>query len=160
MDVLGQEPVGRTVLGKPLRWTSGWTVVVLVWAVAAVFLVAARVEVGHVTALSAREAAAIDAVEAAEVVPGAGAPSVTTAAALQLVLRRYGATADGGGGGVARPQWYAIDRPWEDRVYVFWELSDYEPLAWTVDDDGTVTPEAETRLLLAGLARLEAESAR
>jgi hypothetical protein len=152
---------GRTVLGKPLGWTRGWTVVVLVWALAAALLVAARVEVGHVTALSAREAAAIDAVEASAVaIPAAGVGTnqtpLTTGEALQLVLRRYGATAKGEGGGVARPQWYAIDRPWEDRVYVYWELGDYEPLAWTVDDDGTVTPDAGTRLLLVGLARLEA----
>ena len=61
---------GRTFAGKPLGWTRGWTVVVLVWAVAAAVLVAARVEVGHVTALSAREAAAIDAVEASKVAAG------------------------------------------------------------------------------------------
>jgi hypothetical protein len=152
-------PGPRTVFGKPLGWTRGWTAVVVVWAVLAVLLVAARLEVGHVTALSAREAAAIDAVEAARVVvPAAGVgteTSVTTGEALQLVLGRSAATAKGEGGGVARPQWYAIDRPWEDRVYVYWELGDYEPLAWTVDDDGTVTPDAGTRLLLVGLARLE-----
>ena len=50
-----------------------------------------------------------------------------------------------------------MDRPWEDRVYVYWELGDYEPLAWTVDDDGTVTPDADTERLLVGLARLEGE---
>jgi hypothetical protein len=145
---------GRTLAGKPLGWTRGWTVVVLVWAVAAAVLVAARVEVGHVTALSAREAAAIDAVEASKVAAGGG--ELTTAEALQLVLKKYGTTA-AAEGGAARPQWYAMDRPWEDRVYVYWELGDYRPLAWAVDDDGTVVPDAETKVLLAGLARLEGE---
>jgi len=152
---------GRTFLGKPLGWTRGWIVVVLVWAVAAALLVAARVEVGPVTALSAREATAIDAVEASKVPAGGvggeagGAEGdLTTAEALQLVLKKYGTTA-AAEGGAARPQWYAMDRPWEDRVYVHWELGDYEPLTWAVDDDGTVTPDAETKALLAGLARLE-----
>lgn len=156
---------GRTVFGKPLGWSRGWTVVVTVWAVAAVLLVTARVDVGHVTALSAREAAAIDAVEGATVDSGVaegGAPreGLTTAQALQLVLRRYGGTAgegDAAASRVPRPQWFTMDRPWEDRVYVYWEFGDYEPLAWAVDDDGTVTPDGDTRLLLAGLARLEAE---
>lgn len=152
----------RTAFGKPLVWTRGWTAVVVVWAVAATLLVTARVEVGHVTALSAREAAAIDAVEAAVAqgadAPGTDASALTTAEALQLVLKHYGATAGGEGGGVARPQWYALDRPWEDRVYVYWELGGYEPLGWTVDDDGTVTPDAETRVLLSGLARVEGEA--
>ena len=154
-------PRGRTLAGKPLGWTRGWTVVVLVWALAAAVLVAARVEVGHVTALSAREAAAIDAVEASKVAAGgvggaAGGGELTTAEALQLVLKKYGTTA-AAEGGAARPQWYAMDRPWEDRVYVYWELGDYRPLAWAVDDDGTVVPDAETKVLLAGLARLEGE---
>jgi len=138
----------RTVFGKPLGWTRGWTVVAVVWALAAGLLIGARIDVGHVTALSAREAAAIEAVDAKEVTPG-----LTSAEALQLVLRRYAATAAGDAGQVARPQWYALDRPWEDRVYVYWELGDYEPLAWTVDDDGTVTPDAGTMLLLRGVAR-------
>ena len=154
-------PGGRTLAGKPLGWTRGWTVVVLVWALAAAVLVAARVEVGHVTALSAREAAAIDAVEASKVAAGgvggeAGGGELTTAEALQLVLKKYGTTA-AAEGGAARPQWYAMDRPWEDRVYVYWELGDYQPLAWAVDDDGTVTPDAETEVLLTGLARLEGQ---
>lgn len=138
----------RTVFGKPLGWTRGWTVVVTVWAIATVLLVAARIDVGRVTALSAREEAAIAAVEAAEVTPG-----VTTAEALQLVLRMYGGAASGDAGDEARPQWYAFDRPWEERVYVYWELGGYEPLSWAVDDDGTVMAEAETGLVLRRLAR-------
>jgi hypothetical protein len=155
-------PRGRTFLGKPLGWTRGWTVVVLVWAVAAAVLVAARIEVGHVAALSAREAAAIDAVEASRVPEDGGEEAggaegeLTTVEALQLVLKKYGAAATVEGG-AARPRWYAMDRPWEDRVYVYWELGDYEPLAWVVDDDGTVTPDAETTVLLTGLARLEGQ---
>ena len=147
-------PQDRTFFGKPLGWTHGWTVVVVVWAAAALLLVAARVEIGHVTALSAREAAAIDAVEAAAVPSGAGG-DITTAEALQLVLAKYGATA-AAGGGASKPQWYAMDRPWEDRVYVSWELGDYEPLGWTVDDDGTVTPDKTTRELLERLAEADA----
>jgi len=155
-------PAGRTVFGKPLRWSRGWTVVVAVWAVAAILLVSARIEVGRVTALSAREASAIEAVEASTAdsgvaVGGVEGDGLTTAEALQLVLRRYGATAGDEDGSTARPQWFTMDRPWEDRVYVYWELGEYEPLAWAVDDDGTVTPDADTKLLLTGLARLETE---
>lgn len=154
MDVVGRTG-GRTAFGKPLQWTRGWTAVAAVWVVAAALLVTARVDIGRVAALSAREAAAIEAVGAAEVEPG-----LTTAAALQLVLRRCGAAPADDGSAVTRPQWYAIDRPWEDRVYVYWELGDYEPLAWTVDDDGTVTPAGATSLLLRQVARQQAPSAR
>jgi len=144
----------RTLFGRPLSWTTGWTVVLLVWALAAALLTVARLDIGHVTALSAREAAAIDAVETAPATMDEGG-GTTTAAALQLVLKRYGGTAVDEEGTMTRPQWYAIDRPWEGRVHVYWELGDYTPLAWTVDDDGTVAASAETRLLLEGLVRLE-----
>ena len=140
----------RTVFGKPLGWTRGWTVVAAVWALAAGLLIGARIDVGHVTALSVRESAAIEAVQAAEVAPG-----LTTAEALQLILRRYGATATGEPEQVARPRWYAFDRPWEERVYVYWELGDYEPLSWAVNDDGAVTPDGETSFVLKGVARAE-----
>lgn len=154
MDVPTPRGPARTLFGRPLSWSTGWTVVLAVWALAAVLLAVARLDIGHVTALSAREAAAIDAVETAPATTDTGG-GTTTAAALQLVLERYGGTAVDEEGRTARPQWYAIDRPWEGRVHVYWELGDYTPLAWTVNDDGTVTASAETQLLLEGLVRLE-----
>lgn len=143
-----RDPSGRSAFGKPLVWTRGWTVVAAVWAVAAALLLAARIDVGRVAALSPREARAVAAVQAAEVEPG-----VTTAAALQTVMRRHGVALDREDGGPARPRWYAIDRPWERRVYVYWELPDDGTLAWTVDDGGAVTPSAETALVLRAAAR-------
>lgn len=143
-----QGPAVRTAFGKPLVWTRGWAAVLAVWTLAAVLLVAARVDVGRVAALSAREARAIAAVQAAEVEPG----GMKTAAALQVLMRRHGAALEATGGGPVRPRWYAIDRPWEDRVYVYWELQGHGALAWTVDDDGTVRPSAETALVLRAAA--------
>lgn len=144
---LSPGPGARTAFGKPLGWTRGWAVVVTVWIVTAALLVAARVDVGRVTALSPREAHAIAAVQAAEVESG-----VRTAAVLQTLMRRHGVALEAGGSGPARPRWYAIDRPWERRVYVYWELPNDGRLAWTVDDDGAVTPSAETALVLRSAA--------
>ena len=65
----GPRPAG-TLLGKPLTWSSRWTAVVAIVAVCACFLGVARLQMGHLTAFSAREAAAVAEVERARLTDG------------------------------------------------------------------------------------------
>ena len=129
-------PLPRTLLGKPLAWTTAWTVVVIVWALSAVGLAAVRLDMGRVSVLNARERAAITAVEQAELEPG-----VPCAQALSYAVGWLG-------GAAPRPVWYVQDRPWERRTYVSWELGDEVRLSWTVGDDGDVQAGAETTAFL------------
>jgi hypothetical protein len=133
-------PLERTFFGKPLRWTKGWTVVVIVWALAAVALAVVRVEMGHLTVLSPRERGAISQVERGRLQPG-----VTYGQALVLVLARMGASA-------GTPTWYVQDRPWEHRVYVDWQVG-ADVLSWGVSYGGQVTPSPETTLILTQFER-------
>lgn len=132
----------RTFFGKPLRATAAWAAVFLIWAGAAGGLAAVRLDMGHLTALSQRERAAIAAVRRAEL-----EHDVTNGEALALVLARFGAVLG------SEPQWYVQDRAWEDRVYVTWELGADLRLGWTVGDDGTVAAGAETELFLKQVVR-------
>jgi hypothetical protein len=126
--------------GKPLALTRAWIVVFAIWAVAAGSLVAARIEMGHLPLLSARELAAIASVEKARMADG-----TTFAQALQLARQASdplrGLTGQVPLGNLAvkpsPPRWYVIDRPWEHKVYVAWELDDQLSgqvlrLVWTV----------------------------
>jgi hypothetical protein len=132
----------RTFFGKPLRFTAAWAAVFLIWAGAAGGLAAVRLDMGHLTALSQRERAAIVEVQKAEL-----ERDVTNGEALAMVLARFGAVF-----GTA-PQWYVQDRPWEDKVYVTWELGADLRLGWTVAYDGAVAPGAETELFLKQVVR-------
>jgi hypothetical protein len=133
-------PQGRTFLGKPLGWTSGWTIVLATWLVVGAALVLARIDMGHLTALSARESAAITAVERGQLETG-----VTYSHALDLLAARVDPLAKltGQTNSRARARWFAFDRPWEKRVYVYWEYPGYVPLAWTVGG-GEVKPDGDT----------------
>lgn len=143
-----QPPPARTLFGKPLRLTTAWAAVFLIWAGAAGGLAAVRLDMGHLTALSQRERAAIVKVQEAEL-----ERDVTAGEALAMVLARFGAVV-----GTA-PQWYVQERPWEDKVYVTWELGAELRLGWTVAYDGTVAPGAETELFLKEVVRAgEAQS--
>ena len=143
-----QPPPARTLFGKPLRLTTAWAAVFLIWAGAAGGLAAVRLDMGHLTALSQRERAAIVKVQEAEL-----ERDVTAGEALAMVLARFGAVV-----GTA-PQWYVQERPWEDEVYVTWELGAELRLGWTVAYDGTVAPGAETELFLKEVVRAgEAQS--
>ncbi|MEI6726549.1 MAG: hypothetical protein WCN81_10070 [Actinomycetes bacterium] len=133
-------PLERTFFGKPLRWTRGWTIVVVVWALAALALTVVRVEMGHLTVLSPRERGAISQVERGRLQPG-----VTYGQALVLVLARMGASE-------GSPTWYVQDRPWEHRVYVDWQLGS-DVLSWGVSYRGQVTPSPETALILKEFER-------
>ena len=132
----------RTLFGKPLRFTAAWAAVFLIWAGATGGLAAARLDIGHLTALSQRERAAIVEVQEAEL-----ERDVTNSEALAMVLARCGAVFE------TAPQWYVQDRPWEDKVYVTWELGADLRLGWTVAYDGAVAPGAETELFLKQVVR-------
>jgi DNA-directed RNA polymerase subunit RPC12/RpoP len=133
-------PTERTFFGKPLRWTRGWSIVVVVWVLAAVALAVVRVEMGQLTVLSPRERDAISHVERGHLQLG-----VTYGQALVLVLARMGASA-------GTPTWYVQDRPWEHRVYVDWQLG-ADVLSWGVSYGGQVTPSPQTALILKEFER-------
>jgi len=137
-----QPAPARAFFGKPLRFTAAWAAVFLIWAGATGGLAAVRLDMGHLTALSQRERAAIVEVQEAEL-----ERDVTNGEALAMVLARFGAVF-----GTA-PQWYVQDRPWEDKVYVTWELGADLRLGWTVAYDRTVTSGAETELFLKQVVR-------
>ena len=137
-----QPPPSRTLYGKPLRLTTAWAAVFLIWAGASCGLAAVRLDMGHLTALSQREHAAVVQVQEAEL-----ARDVTTGEALAMTLTRFGAAVG------TTPQWYVQERPWEDKVYVIWELGAELRLGWTVASDGTVAPGAETELFLKEVVR-------
>ncbi len=132
----------RTLFGKPLRFTAAWAAVFLIWAGATGGLAAVRLDIGHLTALSQRERAAIVEVQEAEL-----ERDVTNSEALAMVLARFGAVF-----GTA-PQWYVQDRSWEDKVYVTCEVGADLRLGWTVAYDGAVAPGAETELFLKQVVR-------
>jgi hypothetical protein len=132
----------RRLFGKPLRFTAAWATVFLIWAGATGGLAAVRLDMGHLTALSQRERAAIVEVQEAEL-----ERDITNGEALAMVLARFGAVF-----GTA-PQWYVQDRSWEDKAYVTWELGADLRLGWTVANDGAVAPGAETELFLKQVVR-------
>lgn len=139
----------RTFFGKPLRFTAAWAAVFLIWAGVAGGLAAVRLDMGHLTALSQHERAAIVKVQDASV-----DREVTNGEALAMVLARYGMVFG------AQPRWYVQDRPWEDKVYVIWELGADLRLGWTVAYDGAVAPGAETKLFLKQVVRAGKPQAR
>lgn len=134
-----REPL--SVLGKPLVWTAGWTVVLLVWLLAAGGLLAVRLDMGDLGVLSSREQRAISAVEQAEL-----KTDISYRQALALVVDQFA-------GAGYQPRWYAQDRRWERRVYVTWELAPGLRLDWAVDDDGSVRASADTELFLKKLVQ-------
>jgi len=149
-------PTRYALFGKPLGWTRGWTVVVLVWAVAAVCLGAARVSMGHMSVLTPSELGAVNAVQASKVAGGATSEAVLhylsthdLSVTGQLLHRKP----------AGKATWYAFDRPWEHRTYVTWELpSQRLLLSWTVQGE-RVRPDAETKVELAKAAKLMSQPA-
>lgn len=131
-----------SVFGKPLTLTRAWIVVFAIWALTGGLLAVARVEMGHLPVLTARERAAIAAVEKARMADG-----TSYGQALRLARRAVdplgGLAGQGPLGGLSveqsAPRWYVIDRPWEHTVYVAWELEDplssqVLRLVWTVQE--------------------------
>lgn len=132
-----------TAFGKPLALTRAWLVVFAIWIAAAGLLGVARVEMGRLPDLTARERAAIGAVEKARMADG-----TTFGQALRLVREAFdpagGLAGQGPVAGIElqmpAPRWYVIDRPWEHTVWVAWELDDpltegVLSLVWTVRGD-------------------------
>lgn len=147
----GTHPAGvNTFFGKPLAWSRGWTIVLVVWLLAAAGLTVIRLEMGHLTALDGRERAAITTVEHGELEPG-----VSYSHALDLLASRVDPLAVlTSARSTAR--WYVFDRSWENRLYVYWQIPGYQPLSWTVQGD-TASADGETALILKAAVRGSAE---
>jgi hypothetical protein len=144
-----------TMGGKALQWSRGWTVLVVVWAIVAVALVATRVDMGRLTVMTPGESAAIAAVRQIRQPTGASTETVL----------RYAATHDLNLEGHivrikphATQMWYAFDRSWEHRIYVYYELPGVSligtnaDLSWSVTN-GVATANAATRVALAKAAQ-------
>ena len=144
-----------TIGGKALEWSRGWTVVVVIWAIVAVGLVATRVEMGSLTVMTPAETAAIAAVQAVKLPTGASTETVLRYSATHdLTLEGHVATIPAGG----TQMWYAFDRPWEHRIYVYTELPGASmvgknaDLSWTVSN-GVATADGATRAALTKAAQ-------
>ena len=111
---LSPRPAG-TLLGKPLKWSARWTAVAATVAVCGCFLGVARLQMGHLTAFSAREAAAVADVQRARLTDGRCYGDLLRLLATVPAQRLLGVA-----GAPQTPRWYAFDRPWEGRVYVLW----------------------------------------
>jgi hypothetical protein len=144
-----------TIGGKALEWSPAWTVVLVIWAIVAVGLVATRVDMGRLTVMTPGEIAAIAAVK--QIKLPSGAPTET--------VLRYSATHDLNLEGHIVPvkpkaaqMWYAFDRSWEHRTYVYYELpgtsliGNNVVLSWSVTN-GVATADGVTRLALAKAAQ-------
>ncbi len=136
----------RTIAGKPPGWTSAWTVVFVVWMLAAIIFVAVRADVGHLAVFAARETSAVREVRAAMLQPG-----VTNAQALAAFIKNVGPRR-------ARATWSVQDRQWERRLYVMWELGRNQPIAWTVSYGGQVTADGSTVSTLKNALQAPAKS--
>lgn len=137
------EPLSRTLFGKPLRWSRGWTIVIVVWAAAGALLFAGRLHMGQLTAWSGPEAAAVEAVRRYEPDGVHRCDEVLDAVAGDLARWK---------GGIRSIRWYAFERPWEGRVYVVWEWGGEAALTFVVQQ-GDVRPDAATALVLETAAR-------
>jgi len=133
----------RRLLGKPLRWTRGLTVVAIVWLAAGSLLLVSRLQMGHLTAWSGREEAAVASVRCYEPDGAHSCEEVLGVLAARLGERQ---------GHRRQARWYAFEREWEDRVYVVWEWSERVALTFVVEG-GVVRPDAETLLVLRSAAR-------
>lgn len=144
-----------TVGGKALEWSSAWTVIVVVWVLVAVGLVATRVEMGSLTVMTPAEISAIAAVREIKLPTGASTEAVLRYAATHdLTLEGHVAKIPTGG----TQMWYAFDRPWEHRIYVYSQLPGASMvgksavLSWTVSN-GVAKPDGATKSALTKTAQ-------
>ncbi len=147
-----------TIGGKALQWSTGWTVVLVIWTIVAVGLAATRVDMGRLTVMTPAESAAIAAVRKIKLPSGASTEAVLRYSAThKLTLEGHVATIPAGG----TQMWYAFDRPWEHRVYVYSELpggslvGKNAVLSWSVSS-GVAVADADTRTALAKAAQIMA----
>ena len=141
----------RTLLGKPLAWSSRWTAVAAIVGVCACCLGVARLQMGHLTAFSAREAAAVATVQHAHLTDGQRYGDLLRLLATTRAQRLLGID-----GGLQTPRWYAFDRPWERRVYIVWGLGDRRTLSFVVHN-GVVRTDSTTRLVFAAVSRWQTQ---
>ncbi len=153
----GDAPPRRayTIGGKALEWNAAWTVIVVIWALVAVGLVATRVEMGDITVMTPAETAAIAAVRQIKLPTGASTEAVLRYAATHdLNIEGHVAKISPGG----TQMWYAFDRPWEHRIYVYSQLPGTSMvgkgavLSWTFSD-GVAKANAATRAALTKTAQ-------
>ena len=121
-----------------------------VWVVCACLLGLARLQMGHVAPLDARETAAISAVQTTRLADGPRYGDL-----LHLLAGAYAGRLLGAQNERQIARWYAFDRPWEHRVYVVWQLGDAVALDFTVQG-GTVHADAGARLMLKTVSRMTA----
>jgi len=121
------------LFGKPLYWTRGWKLVLVVLAAAGALLLCTRLGMGSLPVWSPREARAIRLVLDYRPV---GRHSVR-----QIIAENFGPNAG---------EWYAVDRRWEDRVYVIWEWRGHG-LVFAVEGREVIPDEGTRR----GLERVE-----
>ncbi len=147
-----------TIGGKALTWTTGWTVVLAIWTIVAVGLVATRVDMGRLTVMTPAEHAAIVAVQKIKLPGGASSEAVLRYSAThKLTLEGHVAAIPAGG----TQMWYAFDRPWEHRIYVYCELpggsmiGNDAVLSWSVSS-GVAAADGGTRAALSKAAQIMA----
>jgi hypothetical protein len=147
-----------TIGGKALTWSTGWTVVLAIWAIVAVGLTATRVDMGRLTVVMPAENAAIAAVQKIRLPSGASTEAVLRYSAThKLTLEGHVATIPAGG----TQMWYAFDRPWEHRIYVYSELPGASMigkdavLSWSVSS-GVAAADGGTRAAVSKAAQIMA----
>jgi hypothetical protein len=139
----GSAAANRYFFGKSLGWTRAWTVVLLVWAVAASGLVVARVEAGHSAVFTPRERGAIAAVQATPLESG-----LTYGDALRHVEKQLGVS-------TASVRWYVQDQSWKKAFAVHCVLGG-EDLSWMVSYGGRAVPDPGTAGILKELMKASA----
>jgi hypothetical protein len=144
-----------TIGDKPLQWSRGWTIVLAIWVIVAVGLIATRVEMGAVTVMTPAEHAAVSAVQAIKLPTGAATENVLRYSATHhLTLEGHVAAIPPGG----TEMWYAFDRSWEHKTYVYTTLPGTSMigrnvvLSWTVEN-GDASADAATRAALTKAAQ-------
>ena len=144
-----------TIGGKALEWSAAWTVIAVIWALVAVGLAVTRVEMGSVTVMTPAETAAIAAVREIKLPTGASTEAVLRYAATHdLTIEGHVAKIPPGG----TQMWYAFDRPWEHRIYVYSQLPGTSMvgkgavLSWTVSN-GVASAAGATRAALTKTAQ-------
>jgi hypothetical protein len=144
-----------TVGGKALEWDTAWTIVAVIWILVASGLVVTRVEMGNVTVMTPSETAAVAAVRQVKLPTGASTEAVLRYAATHdLTIEGHVAKIPPGG----TQMWYAFDRPWEHRIYVYSQLPGTSMvgkgavLSWTFSD-GVARADAATRAALTKTAQ-------
>lgn len=135
---------GRTLMGKPLKWQRGMSVVVAIWVLVAVLLILMRTQMGYLTDYTAGEQAARDAVPTALMPDG----ETTYGEAMAAATDRLGLVHS-----LEASEWRVWARPWEGRTYVWLEYSDergYLVLGWWLED-GVVTADPNTERFFASV---------